>query len=180
VTLRYVALLRGINVGGHRVDMPRLRALFEALGLRDVSTFIASGNVVFSADSSDVGALRKGIEGHLERELGYEVATFLRTPSELAAIATAGQGDGSDGGSQAAHYVILLHEPAEALCAELSALGSGMDTFESSGREIHWRVAGRLSDSPLFGKVFDRATRGTPMTTRNMNTIRRLVAKTAG
>ncbi|NNK48375.1 MAG: DUF1697 domain-containing protein, partial [Gemmatimonadetes bacterium] len=55
---QYIAFLRGINVGGHRVKMNRLGELFEELGLSNVSTFIASGNVIFWTDSEDVEALR--------------------------------------------------------------------------------------------------------------------------
>ena len=82
---RYIALLRGINVGGHRVKMDRLRGLFEARGFEDVATFIASGNVIFSSDSVDAASLGRDIEEHLENELGYEVATFIRTPAEMTA-----------------------------------------------------------------------------------------------
>ena len=53
---QYIAFLRGINVGGHRVKMDRLRELFEELSLRDVSTIISSGNVIFSAHSGGVEA----------------------------------------------------------------------------------------------------------------------------
>ena len=84
---RYIAFLRGINVGGHRVKMDRLRSLFEEMGLADVSTFIASGNVVFSANSNDVDSLSSRIEQCLAQRLGYDVATFIRTPAELEAIA---------------------------------------------------------------------------------------------
>lgn len=83
---RYGALLRGINVGGHRVKMDHLRTLFDALGYADVQTLIASGNVIFSSDSEDSSALQAEIETHLLAELGYEVATFIRTHEELAAV----------------------------------------------------------------------------------------------
>lgn len=52
-----------------------------------------------------------------------------------------------------------------------------MDTLTWSGREIHWWVAGRLTESPLFGTPFDRATRGVPMMTRDITTVRRLAAR---
>ena len=83
---KYIAFLRGINVGGHRVKMDRLRAIFAELGLKDVSTFIASGNVLFTTESGDADGLRERIESQLASQLGYEVPTFLRSPAELAAI----------------------------------------------------------------------------------------------
>src|ERR1039458_910825 len=83
---RYVALLRGINLGGHTVKMDRLKKLFEELGLKNVETFIASGNVVFESASKNAGALEKKIAVHLEKSLGFPAATFLRTDQELAAV----------------------------------------------------------------------------------------------
>jgi uncharacterized protein (DUF1697 family) len=178
---RYVALLRGLNVGGHRVKMDRLRGLFEDLGFDEVTTVLASGNVIFSARSEDTLVLRAAIANRLEAELGYEVASFLRTHAEMAAISTvepAGQPAGEV--SPISHYVIFLHEPAsKALRLELEALSSETDAFHFECREVHWWIRGRLSESPLFGGAFDRATRGIPNTMRNMNTVRKLVVKTA-
>jgi uncharacterized protein (DUF1697 family) len=178
---QYIAFLRGINVGGHRVKMDRLRSLFEDLNLRHVSTFIASGNVVFSAESEDVGTLRDTIERHLAKELGYEVATFLRSPAQLAAIAAVNWTEVEVGArSASSHYVMFLHVAApESLRSELAGLESEMDSFRFSETEIYWRIQGKLTDSPLFGGGLDRATRSVPTTTRNMNTLRRIVAKTS-
>ena len=71
----YVALLRAINITGRTIKMDRLRALFAELGLANVATFIASGNVLFDADGA-AEALETRIEAHLQDALGYEVATF--------------------------------------------------------------------------------------------------------
>ena len=90
---RYIALLRGINVGCHRVSMVTLRDHFSALGLARVETYIASENVLFevphnnngAVTQSTVAALESTIEAQLKRTLGYAVSTFLRTPAELVA-----------------------------------------------------------------------------------------------
>jgi uncharacterized protein (DUF1697 family) len=79
----YIALLRGINVGGHTVPMERLRALFTELGLARVRSYIQTGNVFFESSEPDPGALRPRIEHHLHAALGYEVPTCLRTLPEL-------------------------------------------------------------------------------------------------
>ena len=177
---RYVALLRGLNVGGHRVKMDRIRSLFEDLGLEDVSTVLASGNVIFTTQSEDVDGLQAAIERQLEQHLGYEVDTFLRTPDELAAAAAHEAAEPPSGfDPPVSHYVIFLHAPApESLRTVLEELSSDMDAFHFAGREVHWRIAGKLSGSPLFGAGLDRATRGIALTMRNMNTVRRLVTKT--
>src|SRR4051812_42161160 len=106
---RFFAFLRGINVGGHKVTMDRLRKEFETLGLADVSTFIASGNVVFEADDGDGAALERRIERHLADTLGYEVPTFLRTGKELSRIAKHNPFADSDGGTL---FVAFLDRPA--------------------------------------------------------------------
>lgn len=84
--MRYVALLRGINVGGHTVKMEALRRVFEAVGFGNVASYINSGNVFFDSTEGDRGALTGTIEAALEAALGYAVPTFLRTPAELARI----------------------------------------------------------------------------------------------
>jgi len=86
VTERYVALLRGVNVGGRTVRMERLRALFGELGLAGVRTYIQSGNVFFDANEPDRAALSARIEGALEQALGYRVPVFLRTVGELETV----------------------------------------------------------------------------------------------
>src|ERR1700694_4608695 len=84
---KYVAFLRAINVGGHTVKMDHLRNLFEAMGFSNVETFIASGNVIFDSKSRSTKTLEIKIERSLETNLGYKVATFIRSISELVAVA---------------------------------------------------------------------------------------------
>lgn len=176
--LRYITFLRGLNVGGHRVKMDRLRTLFEELDLEDVSTFIASGNVVFSTEADDVDVLRRRIESHLADALGYEVPAFIRSPAELAAVVALGASDEASSG--ASHYVLFLDMPLpEAVRSRVSELDSAVDRFHFEETEIHWHVQGKLTESPLFaGSTLDRATKGVQITMRTMNTLRRIAAKT--
>jgi uncharacterized protein (DUF1697 family) len=148
--------------------MDRLRAIFTELGLKDVSTFIASGNVVFSTDSDDADGLREMIEGHLASQLGYEVPTFVRSPAGLAAIASFMPPETvTRKPSVSSHYVIFLDTRAPD------------DHFYFSETEVHWLIQGKLTESPLFGRPgLDQATRGVRTTMRNINTLRRIAAKT--
>ena len=162
--------------------MDRLRELFEELGFSGVATFIASGNVIFGAQSDDAPVLEREIERHLQKHLGYEVPTFIRSPSELAAIAASepvapwGEMDGD-----ASVYVMFLRTPAdEGLQARFSDLCSATDHFQFSEREVYWLMPGKLSESPLFGSGVTKATGGVPHTARNMTSVRRLVAKHRG
>lgn len=84
---RYVAFLRGMNIGGRRIKNEELKKRFGALDLREVACFRASGNVVFAAEESDEARLQSQIEAGLAKSLGYEVPVFLRSGAELRAIA---------------------------------------------------------------------------------------------
>ncbi len=173
---RYFALLRGINVGGHRVKMDRLRELVEVLGFEHVETFIASGNVIFSSVSRDVPAMEERIARRLREALGYEVPTLIRTQSELESIATFEPSEPAL--TDQSVYVIFLTEAAGVdLRRNLDSLSTDTDRFEFAGREAYWLIRGKLSESPLFGMGLTKMTGGVLTTMRNMTTIRRLVAK---
>src|SRR4051812_24299310 len=83
----HVAFLRGMNLGGRRITNADLGAAFEDLGFEDVTTYRASGNVIFSASGQSEGELIAEIEEGLEESLGYEVPTFVRSEGEVRAIA---------------------------------------------------------------------------------------------
>lgn len=82
-TTKYIAFLRGINIGGHNVKMERLRELFVELGLTHVRSYIQSGNVCFETTEADRDRLTRKIEERLRDALGYDVPTFLRTVAEV-------------------------------------------------------------------------------------------------
>ena len=85
---RYVAFLRGINLGGRRIKNEELRRHFEEVGFEEVATFRASGNVIFSTPKREAeAALAQRVEAELGKRLGYEVPVFLRNIGEVAAIA---------------------------------------------------------------------------------------------
>jgi uncharacterized protein (DUF1697 family) len=84
---KFVAFLRAINVGNHTVKMDQLGSLFEELGFANVETFIASGNVIFDSKATNIKSLERKIDKHLEKSLGYEVTTFIRSVAEIAEIA---------------------------------------------------------------------------------------------
>ncbi|HEX5418194.1 MAG TPA: DUF1697 domain-containing protein [Chloroflexota bacterium] len=108
----YIALLRGVNVGGHRVTMERLRSLFGDLGFTRVRSYIQTGNVFFESDDHDTAALRTLIERQLQGALGYEVPTCLRTVRELEQLLAADPFNGIPVTSDTRLSVTFLAEPA--------------------------------------------------------------------
>jgi len=176
---RLVAFLRAINVGGHTVTMARLRELFEALGLSDVETFIASGNVVFTSSSRNLAALERKIAAHLATSLGYEVVTFIRTIPEVVAIAAYKPFPETRIRQAGAFSVGFLAAPLDAPSKRaLNALETGIDHFHTHGREVYWLCDRRQSETKVSNVAFERATRAR-VTFRGANTIARLAAKAA-
>jgi uncharacterized protein (DUF1697 family) len=174
---RYVAFLRGMNLGKRRIKNDELRAEFETLGFADVATFRASGNVVFRADSKSESALTKTIEAGLGDALGYEVPVFLRSCAEVAAIAAADpfapkQVASSKGKLQVS---LLLKKPSAAARKKVLALASDEDPLELSGRELYWLPSGGLLESDLDLKAIEAAVGSD--TRRTMGTIEQIAAK---
>lgn len=173
---KHVALLRAINVGGHTVKMDQLRSLFEALSLKEVRTFIASGNVLFSAARSESSALERRIERHLEQALGFEVATFLRTQDELASIVVHEAFPAATVRNAHALWISFLKEPPSAEARDrVMALACKTDDFRVHGREIHWLRRVTSSEAIVSGASLEKAL-GASMTARNITTVRKLAA----
>ena len=174
---RYTAFLRAINVGGHTVKMDVLRQQFETLGLSNVETFIASGNVVFETTAKNVRALEKKIERQLRVTLGYEVATFIRTTAELSAIAQYQPFSPSAlNGAQAFNVAFLAEALDAASQKKLMALKTDIDDFHVQGREVYWLCRRKQSESTFSNAVLEK-TIGQSSTIRGINTIQKMVAK---
>ena len=175
----FVAFLRGINVGGHRVKGPQLCAVFEELGCRDVSTFRASGNVVFDADREPEAQLAARIEKGLEEALGYEAITFLRSAEEVRRIAreqpfAAALLGGSKGKLQVA---MLPSEPAARARKEVLALATDEDRLAFGKRELYWLPEGGTQESTLDWKAIGAALGNSSSTLRTKGTVEQIAAK---
>jgi uncharacterized protein (DUF1697 family) len=156
----YVAFLRGINLGNRRIKSPELVAHFEAMGLEEVATFRASGNVIFADPSGDSEAkLRKRVEAELDERLGYDVAVFLRSFDEVTAIAarepfSARAISKSKGKPQ---VQLLAKKPTAAAQKKALALAGPDDEMSFEGRELHWLPSTGLSETEVDVKALDRA-----------------------
>jgi uncharacterized protein (DUF1697 family) len=174
---RFIAFLRAINVGGHNVKMEELRALFESLGFLNVETFIASGNVIFEAETENVRDLQKRIEAYLNKSLGYEVASFIRTASEIAEIARYKPFDKSKLETAQAFNVAFLAEPmSDEAKKALMDLSTEIDEFHIRGCEVYWLCRKKQSESTFSNSVFERKLK-MQTTLRGWNTVLKLAAK---
>ncbi len=177
---RYVAFLRGMNLGNRRIANDDLRSHFEALGCEDVATFRASGNVVFSVDRESSAKLAVRLEDGLAEALGYAVPVFLRSAQELLAIAAyepfdAESLDASTGKFQVA---LLTKKPTAKARKSALALSTEADRLAVEGRELCWLPQGGMSDSDLDLKAL--ATILGSMTIRTKGTIDQIAAKHFG
>jgi uncharacterized protein (DUF1697 family) len=177
---RYVAFLRGMNLGGRRIKNDELRRHFEEMGLEEVGTFRASGNVVFAdPDGTAEAKLAQRVEAELDARLGYDVPVFLRSIREVAAIADQEPFDAkalakSNGKLQVA---LLMKKPPTAEKKKALALASAEDLLAIEGRELYWLPSGGLSESELDLKAIAAALG--PTTIRTMGTIEQITAKYA-
>jgi uncharacterized protein (DUF1697 family) len=167
--VRYVALLRGVNVNGVTVRSAELKALFEQIGFEAVKTVLASGNVVF--DAADGDGLKPRIEAALGERFGYDAWIVLRRQDEMASIASACpfRADSED-----AHaYVIFASDGG--MLGELAATNEATAEGIVEGEGVlYWEVArGSTLDTP-FAKVLARAKYKPHITTRNVRTVTKL------
>ena len=176
---RYIAFLRAINVGGHTVKMEHLRQIFESLGCAAVETFIASGNVVFETTEQDAAALETSIAAGLQEALGYEVATFIRTPAELARIAAHRAFPQTALDAAEALNIAFLAAPLDAESVQrLMARQTDLDDFATHEREIYWLCRKKQSESTFSNAVLEKTLRR-QATFRGANTLQKMAAKYA-
>ena len=165
----HVAFLRGINVGSHKASKQQLAAAFARLGFDRVSTFRASGNVLFDAERARPKP--EPIERELAKELGYEVPVFLRSARQIRAVAarepfTPAQISASSGKAQVS---FLARRPTKAASAKALALATADDPLAIEGAELHWLPKGSIRESGLDLKALDRLLG--PSTMRTMGTV---------
>jgi uncharacterized protein (DUF1697 family) len=172
---RYVAFLRAINVGGHTVTMGRLVELFESLELEEISTFIASGNVLFTSRAKPA-MIERQIDKHLHAELGYPAESFVRSIADLQLVLKQ-QAFAAAKVAEAHALMIgfLRSPPTPEVTSAIARLAGPTDHLAIRGRELHWLRTTQESD-PKLAKQLEKAFGG-PMTVRNVNTVRRIYEK---
>lgn len=174
---RFIAFLRAINVGGHTVKMDALRALFVAMDFSQVETFIASGNVIFHTYSEDTRALEQEIEQQLQRSLGYEVKTFIRTDEDVIRIANYKPFTDLEMRSTGAFNIAFLNDSLTPEATEvLNALKTPIDDFHTCDREVYWLCKKKQSESKFSNAVFEKALK-IKATFRSASTVSKIAAK---
>lgn len=174
--ISYVAFLRAINVSGHRlIKMEALRAMFEIPGIKNVRTYIQSGNVLFDAKETDEAKLTAKIEKQLLKESGYDVEVFLHTKDELQdVLKNIPFKDVTPGKSLALYITFLQAAPTAAQKKEIEAMSNEVDTLRVRGREIYALVVKDGAKS-LFSNMLIEKKLKQKSTGRNQTTVHKLL-----
>lgn len=172
---RCVSLFRGINVGGHHIiRMQELKALHESLGLRDVATYLQSGNVVFSCDDAELAQLPERIAAGVTQKFGFSVDVLLRTSAEIDALLA--HNPFQQQALQEPQWLVVLflaNFPPSGALDKLQQIYSGPETWNLVGQELYIFYPNGIGRSKLTPALLDK-TLQTKGTARNWNTVMQL------
>jgi len=175
---KYVAFLRGINVGGkHKVPMKDLTRIVEGLGYRNVSTYIQSGNVLFSASPALAKRAPRLIQTAIVQQLGIEVPVVMRTATELEQVLRNNPFLVKTRETHRLYVAFLATTPTRTQITALDAQLSAPDQFNVVGDTIFLSLQNGVAKTKLTNKYFD-AKLTTTSTLRNWNTVQKLVELT--
>lgn len=178
---RWVALLRGVNVGGITVRSPDLQALFAQLGLSQVRTVLASGNIVFDAAPQEpLGALKTRIEAGLRERFGYDAWVVLLEADGLAAVCAGYPFERHD----PARHPYVVFSSDDGVLAELAARAAGLadeqvEQVRRVGSVLYWDLPRGSSTQTPFARAGAAARYKPYITTRNLRTLEKVVATAA-
>ncbi len=171
---RYICILRGINVGGHRkILMADLLKLLETIDLKYIQTYIQSGNLVFFS-SKKADELEAEISETLFAKYGFEVEVVIRKRSQIQAIVDKNPFLKKDTDIKKLFVTFLKEKPSEADVNKLSDLNIGEDAYFINEKEVYLKYENKLSESKINNNVIENKL-NVVATTRNWKTIKELL-----
>ncbi|MFI6779997.1 DUF1697 domain-containing protein [Micromonospora sp. NPDC050276] len=177
---RYVALLRGVNVGATtRLSMADLRRIVTDLGHEDVKTYLQSGNVVFGSTVRDAEKLAVGIERALTDELALTVPVLVRSGRELAAVAGGNPYADREDDPTRLLVAFLAAAPKKSMLDALAVPGAENVSFTVTGREVFLHYVDGGYGRSKFTNAYLEKKLGVVATTRNWKSVRALAELTA-
>lgn len=172
----YIAMLRGINVSGHKIiKMEALRASFAAMGFRDVKTYVQSGNVVFDAGREAAPTIAGKIEKRILRDFGFAVPVFLTTAEKMEETVRRNPFVKKPGIDQSKlHVTFLSGDPPKNAEESLKPLAMKPEEFRILGREIYLYCPNGYGTSKLSNTAIEKKL-AVGATTRNWKTVSALL-----
>jgi uncharacterized protein (DUF1697 family) len=178
--MQYAAFLRAINVGGRIVKMTELATVFTAAGLEDVSTFLASGNVLFSTVEGDMAALECRIESGFRAVFGYDSQVFVRSAEQMVKVAAYEPFSADEVKLALTSCIGFTRAPfSEDTEAALTRIGADADRLIANGSEIYWLSMNSQAEPSFTLKQLEKAI-GMHATFRGRNTIARITQRLTG
>ncbi len=172
--MRYVALLRGINVGGNTmIKMESLRATFSSLGFENVKSYINSGNLAFDTAKTDDGKLAKKIRDAVKKDFEKEISIMVRSVAEIEEIIANNPYDGQFDNDKDLHVFFLETELSSEKRELLLDLNSEAELISVRGRTVYYLLRISIVDS-VMGKGFIDKKLKVPATARNWRTVKKL------
>jgi uncharacterized protein (DUF1697 family) len=170
-----IALLRGVNLGNRRMSMEQLRTLLEGLGLRDVQTYIQSGNAVFRAQERGLPKLPRRIEEAIEREFGFQSDVILRTAAEVSGVIARNPFAGRSEIVPGKLLVwFLAADPGDEVRNRVLAIPAAPEEVRVDRRELYIYFPNGQARPKLSMAAVERAL-NLPGTGRNWNTVLKLL-----
>ena len=166
----YIALLRGINIGGHNIlPMKELVTLLEALDLQDVKTYIQSGNVVFRSEEDDPALLSNKISAEIKQRYGFEPHVLLLELEELKETVEANPFPEAESEPKTLHVFFLAAEPANPDLEAITRLKRDSERYSLTGKRFYFFAPDGVGRSKLAANV--ERLLGVPATGRNWRTV---------
>lgn len=179
VAATWVALLRGVNVGGkNRLAMKDLADVFVAAGCRRVRTYLQSGNVIYEARAGLAARLPPVVAAAIEERFGLRVPVVTRSATELASVLRHNPFVRAGEDPRRLHVMFLSDRPRRSRLADLDPDRSPPDRYQVRGREIYLCCPRGMARTKLSNDYFDRVL-GTTGTVRSWSTVEKLAAKVA-
>jgi|SRR5690606_38702857 len=170
----YIALLRGINVGGHKkIKMANLKKMFESLGCKEVVTYVQSGNIVFKSPGTNALDLEKRIGKGIMETFGWEVPVLVKTKMELIGI-MGNNPYGDDGEADSTYFVLLQTPPKKMLIDAVRQISYENEIFIITPSCVYLKCKKGYGNAKCNNNFFEVKLK-VPATTRNYKTMAKLL-----
>lgn len=177
--VNYLALLRGINVGGNNsIKMEHLRHYMADAGYSNITTYIQSGNIVFTATEKNKEKIAKAIEELIENKFGFKIYVFVLGDKDLLKVAANNpyaEMNVTEAGPKKLYVTFLSDIPARENMESLYESSTSGDLISSTDTVLYFKLAGKASDSKLSNSFIENKLK-IKATTRNWNTTVKLLA----
>lgn len=172
--MKYIALLRGVNVGGKRIKMASLKVVFESMGFLNVKTYLQSGNVIFKNKSSNMEKITRDIERRICKTFGFLVKVIIRSENELEDIIKNNPFTAQNAEINNLYVSFLLYMPDKEILTNLDKYKGDKEKFEINGREIYLYLPNGYARTKLTNNMLEKKLK-TVVTTRNWKTTNKLM-----